>query len=116
MGRVVLQVGPVDQELSQQARPLADFDVKRRLNGLDRRHGVVRRADAANAARDQWSLVEAPADDHRLEQTRGLDDVHSNRRDRSFRDFNADGPVTLDTRHMFDRQGRHTRASSPSEL
>ena len=38
---------------------------------------VVRRADAADARRDERRLVEPAPDDHRLEEPRGLDDVQA---------------------------------------
>ena len=59
--RVVLQVAAVDEQLAQQLRALADLDAQRGLERLDRRERVVRRADAADARRDERRLVEPPA-------------------------------------------------------
>ena len=56
MQDVALHGGAVDQELSQQNRLLAHVDPERLLGGLQRRHLVADRADAADARGDQGDV------------------------------------------------------------
>ena len=99
---VVLQEGPVDEKLAKKARALGHPHAQRRLDRLDRGDHMVRRADAADAGRDQRGLVEAAADDHGFEEARGLDDVEADLADHPVLDVDRYVAVALDAGHVID--------------
>jgi len=90
----------VEHEFPEQEGLFRGLDAQSGFHALQRRGGVARGTDAADAARDVGGLVVAPAAQHSLEETRRFDDLPLQFLDDALPHVEHDVAVPFDARHV----------------